>query len=974
MKKVIQLFMIFMLVFLLPATSTAAYFNFNPKEWIIHDDVADKRAREELLSRQGPQGFKPFSDTPEIPFGGHQTISATEWPESMRKAMDGPNGMPQDVKDWFKTPAFDYSPGKHTLSEDLPGNIGYFTTQQEMIDWFETLPKTRMKYQLVTGFPYFTVNQNNGYNDYALARTFELILSVFSIPSVFTPDEVKALGKPVVWLHGQIHGDETSSGEALLQVAKEFAEGKHDDILSKVTVVIVPRFNVDGAWNNQRHTTGAFPFGLHDADMNRDFVAFETPIVRAIRQLQIAYDPIVSLCGHEQSYTFDWEEYRTDSGGFTRNGYYRGYDAVLATTMSYNLNVDKHVRDLGFNLFEPATKAILEEKKVGWNRYVGGSINAELGHGTFATTYIPTEVVSSNGVTGPIPGRLAHWTGETDFVMVPDEGIGVNGAALGNQSLAFVHEASKVGNGAYTNTVRLAYLRRTYAHYLGALEICRTAANNLGIIMPAVNAARAAEIAGTAPLSFWGRAPIPVSVKKNVFEYKSWKKEDSAEVVNAIGPGTRDTMWIYAHFAERDTNAQVTRPIAYIIPSDHYEAAIRLFYSGVKLERLTRDQTVQVEAYTVTSTGLNDLSPSGPPILAYYAIRSVTKATKAIAFPKDSFVVRMDQLGASLAGLALEPMAIRNYGNMYLSRIDGEYIPTWYHDTFLPVSTGREFPCYRYVSDASNPISTYPASMNLPLMLTMVEKVHALTQEEIAEIKDELGLAADPEYISKFQLPALSADVYKNMVNVDINEAFMLPDGTVIYIDPDNVLDGNIVKIAAPKGLNGNLIFAGKKGGGYSKIFEKNLVPVSPEDILKDGKAPDGAQIINKKLVWTTPFENKGVILANSMLGGYEISYVEPVAAGAGYTLEYEGDKVVAYFDSLTLVDGTAGIYLVKDGGDPAAGYDALIIVEFKGKKATGSGGHWRDYCEELGCNAFSQLFILFAIIPFMAIVRKKGE
>ena len=975
MKKVSLLLMVLMLIFLFSAPSSAAYFDFNSVEVIIHDDVADQEARDELMSRQDPEGFKPFANAPTYPFGGTQTLNAAAWPVSMRKAMDGPNGMPQDVKDWFKTPAFDYSPGKHALSEDIPGNVGYFTSQQEMIDWFEALPKTRMKYQLITGFPYFT---GNGYSDYALARTFELIFSVFSIPSVFTPEEVKALGKPVVWLHASIHGRETSPGEALLQLAKEFAVGQHDDILSKVTVIIVPRFNVDGAWNAQRTTTGAAPVGhagqgSSGVDMNRDFVAFETPIVRAIRQLQIAYDPIVSFCGHEQGYTFDSEQYENATGGFTGNGHYRGYDAVLNTSMTYNLNVDRRVRDLGFYLYEPATKKVLEEKKVGWNRYVGGSITAGMGHGTFATTYLSADVVSTDGVTGPLTGRLSHTTGQTDFSLVPEEGIGINGTALGNQSLVFVHEASAVGGN--NTTVRLAYLRRVYAHYLGALEICRTAAENLGQIMPAINAARATEIARTEPLSFWGRAPLPEPVKKNVFEYKSWKKEDTAEVVDAIGPGTRDMYWIYAHFAERDKDAQVTRPVAYIISSDNYEAAIRLFYSGVKLERLTSSQPLQVEAYTVTSTGANNLSPSGSTSQVSQAIRSVSKTTKVITFPKDSFVVRMDQLGASLAGLALEPMAIRNFGNMYLSRSPSTVIPTWYRDTFLPVSTDKEFPCYRWTPTPTATISTYSASMNLPLMLTMVEKVHALTQEEIAEIKADLGLADDPEYISKFQLPVLSTDVsYKNMANVDLNEAFMLPDGTVVKIDPDNVLDGSIVKIVAPKGLNGNVIFAGKKGGGYSKIYEKELDPVSPEDVLADGKAPEGAQIVSKKLVWTTPFENKGVILANDMLSGYKIAYVEPAEAGAGFRLEFETDMVVAYFDSLTLVDGTARIYLVKDGGDPAAGYDALIIVDFKGKKVTSGGGddEYHDICDKFGCNAVSAIFVLFALLPITAIVRRK--
>gem|GEM_PF-1927731 len=938
MSKISKLLFVLAIIFMFSTPSSA--YVWNPNDWIIHDDVAAEEAAEELLSRQetikGEDGvFRPFANMPTYPFGGTQNISATAWPVSMRKAMEGPNGMPQDVKDWFKTPAFDYGPGKHSVSEDIPGNVGYFTSQQEMIDWFEALPKDRMKFQLITGFPYFT---GNGPNDYALARTFELIFSVFSKPSVFTPEEVKALGKPVVWLHAQIHGRESSPGEALLQLAKEFAEGKHDSILDKVTVIIVPRFNVDGAWNAQRTTTGAAPIGhagLGSAgiDMNRDFVAFETPLVRAVRQLQIAYDPIVSYCGHEQGYTVDTEYVQTETGVVT-NGFTRGYDVVLATSMTYNLNVDKRVRDLGYYLYEPATKKVLEDSKVGWNRYVGGSVSAAMGHGTFPATTISLDVVSRDGIAGPLPGRIQFTTAQTDFALVPEEGIGINGTALGNQSLVFVYEASAVGGN--NTTIRLAYLRRVYAQYLGALEICRTAANNVDRIMTEINAARTTEISRTQPLSFWGIAPAPQDYTKNVFEYKSWKKEDTSEVVDAIGAGTRPIKWILAHFADRDPNASVMRPIAYIIPKDHYEAAMRLFYSGVKLERLTSDQTVEVEAYTVRTTGNNNLSPSGSTSQVGSAIRSVTKATITKTFPKDSFVVRMNQLGASLAGLALEPMAIRNFGNMYLSRAQGAsgnaaQIPAWYRDTFLPVSIDAEYPSYRYVNSASNPISTYSANMNLPVMLTMVEKVHAFTQEEVADIKEELGLEFDPDYLSKFQLPVLSTDAYKNMANVLLNEAFVLPGGEIVKIDPEYVLDGNIVKIVAPKGLDGNTIFAEKKDGSFGEIFQKELDPVKPEDVLVGGKAPDGAQIQANKLVWTTPFKTKGVILSNSMLDGYRIAGFEPVAPGVGYTIEINGDEVIARFTRIALVDGTAKIYLVEEG---SAGVDQILIVEFKGSRA----------------------------------------
>jgi len=51
-----------------------------------------------------------------------------------------------------------------------------------------------------------------------------------------------------------------------------------------------------------------------------------------------------------------------------------------------------------------------------------------------------------------------------------------------------------------------------------------------------------------------------------------------------------------------------------------------------------------------------------------------------------------------------------------------------------------------------------------------------------------------------------------------------------------------------------------------------------------------------------------------------------------------------------------------------ADGYDALLVVEFSGKKKSGSTGGGEE-CT--GCNAVSSLFVLFTLVPLMAIRRK---
>ena len=66
------------------------------------------------------------------------------------------------------------------------------------------------------------------------------------------PGAIARLGQPVIWLIGQQHGNEPAGGEAMLALAAALGRGELSSLLSKITVVIVPRANVDGAARSRR--------------------------------------------------------------------------------------------------------------------------------------------------------------------------------------------------------------------------------------------------------------------------------------------------------------------------------------------------------------------------------------------------------------------------------------------------------------------------------------------------------------------------------------------------------------------------------------------------------------------------------------------------------------------------------------------------------------------------------------------------
>ena len=56
----------------------------------------------------------------------------------------------------------------------------------------------------------------------------------------------------MIWLIGQQHGNEPAGGEAMLALAAALSSGELEPLLGRISVVIVPRGNPDGAAADRR--------------------------------------------------------------------------------------------------------------------------------------------------------------------------------------------------------------------------------------------------------------------------------------------------------------------------------------------------------------------------------------------------------------------------------------------------------------------------------------------------------------------------------------------------------------------------------------------------------------------------------------------------------------------------------------------------------------------------------------------------
>jgi murein tripeptide amidase MpaA len=96
--------------------------------------------------------------------------------------------------------------------------------------------------------------------------------------------DLKRLNRPVVFLMGQVHGNEPAGGEAMLAVAQALATGELKPLLERVTVVIFPRANPDGAHYFWRSTANC-------VDINRDHVKAALPETAALRAVMNEFQP-----------------------------------------------------------------------------------------------------------------------------------------------------------------------------------------------------------------------------------------------------------------------------------------------------------------------------------------------------------------------------------------------------------------------------------------------------------------------------------------------------------------------------------------------------------------------------------------------------------------------------------------------------------------------------------------------------------
>ena len=270
----------------------------------------------------------------------------------------------------------------------------------------------------------------------------DLPLLYFTQEGLDDPVAISRLDRPVIWLIGQQHGNEPAGGEAMLALAAALSSGELQPLLARLSVVIVPRGNPDGAAADRRVLASGF-------DLNRDHLLLSQPETRALHQAMRLLPPDVVIDHHEFSVAWRWVE---------KFGAMQAVDVMILEAT--HPGVPRGLTDIAGRLYRPALEAAMTH------------------HGLTSHDYVTTGA--------DMDDRLVSLGGNAP-------GIARNAFGL-RGSVSYLIETRGVGIGLQS------YQRRVSTHYLLAKSLLEASAAEGPNLRAAIAAARRAAAADRSPL------------------------------------------------------------------------------------------------------------------------------------------------------------------------------------------------------------------------------------------------------------------------------------------------------------------------------------------------------------------------------------------------------------------------------------------------------------------------------------------
>lgn len=177
-----------------------------------------------------------------------------------------------------------------------------------------------------------------------------------SFPYVHVSSGGHGKNKIRIWIQGSVHGNEPAGDEATQALLGKLNKEAHwaRKILQNVELIVIPRYNPDGAFYFQRTLATNF-------DPNRDHVKLARQQTRRLKALMGEFSPHVVVDMHEYG----------SSARFGNGRYAHASDGLFSAAKNLNINGD--IRNLAEKLFAPRIGEAMEAAGLRWEPYVTGS-------------------------------------------------------------------------------------------------------------------------------------------------------------------------------------------------------------------------------------------------------------------------------------------------------------------------------------------------------------------------------------------------------------------------------------------------------------------------------------------------------------------------------------------------------------------------------------------------------------------------
>lgn len=434
----------------------------------------------------------------------------------------------------------------------------------------------------------------------------------------FSPEGIRATGRTVVYLQGNIHAGEVEGKESLLMLLREIAQGGHQQLLDSLVLLIAPIYNADG---NERITltnrgTQHGPIGgmgqrpnAQGYDLNRDHMKLDSPEARSLVQMYSLYDPHVGVDLH------------TTNG--TRHAYHLTYSPPLHPNT--HPSIVSLLRD---DWLPEVTRTIHDEH--GWDYYYYGNLQGQGDErGWYTFDYRPR---FNNNYVG-LRNRIAILSEAYSYATFEDRIIATT---------RFVEE---ILDYAHANATRI---RQTVAEAAGAPLIGERLALR----------------------ATYERSPEPVEILMGDV-VRERNPYSGATILRRTDESRPERMYEYGTFSATETEIV---PAAYVLLEPTAPVLANLEAHGIELRPLGTARELDAQTFRVDSTRTAEREFQG------HSERTVhgTWIPATVSVGADALVVDMTQPLARLIFTLLEPGSADGLVNWnYFDRMieAGEGIP-----------------------------------------------------------------------------------------------------------------------------------------------------------------------------------------------------------------------------------------------------------------------------------------------------------